>query len=46
MIYTIFMQMWDHGSLKASLITDGGEDEMISRVWMRSGRSKAFIPTL
>ena len=42
---TICAQMWDHGSLKASLVIDRGEEETISWVWMRSGRSKAFIPT-
>ena len=25
--------MWDHGGLKASIVTDGGEEEMISWVY-------------
>ena len=42
---TICVQMWDHGGQKASLIIDGGEEEMTSRVGMQSECSRAFIPT-
>ena len=45
MTSTICVQMWDHGGQRASLIIDGGEEEMTSRVWMQSRCSKEFIPT-
>ena len=43
---TICMQMWDHDGLEDSLIIDGGEEEMISWVWMRSRCSRASTQTL
>ena len=41
MTSTIHVQMWDHGDQRASHVIDGGEEEMISLVWMQSERSKA-----
>ena len=39
MTSTICVQMWGHSDQRASLIIDEGEEEMTSRVWMRSERN-------
>ena len=38
--------MLDHGNQMVSLVIDGGEEEMISWVWMSSGHSREFIRIL
>ena len=42
----VHVQMWVHGDQRASHVTDGGEEETTSLVWMWSERSRTFIPTL